>query len=73
VFEGPQLAPGPSTAQAFAESRHCSLLSVVERGYFHPTEDETKRLRASLDDLIRAKAVIQQAAASIGWRLEGAG
>jgi hypothetical protein len=42
-------------------------------GYAQPTEDELQRLHESLEHMIRAKAAIRQAAASVGWPLGGAG
>ena len=50
-----------------------SRLSSIERGYIQPTEEEMRRLHASLEQLISAKAVIQQAAASVGWPVGGVG
>jgi transcriptional regulator with XRE-family HTH domain len=50
-----------------------SRLSNIERGYIQPTEEEMNRLDASLEQLISAKAVIQQAAASVGWPTAGVG
>jgi len=48
-----------------------SRLSLIERGYVPPTQEELQRLTATLDQLIRDKAVIQRAAASVGWPLGG--
>jgi predicted transcriptional regulator len=44
-----------------------SRLSGIEHGYIQPTEKEMQRLNESLEQLIRDKAVIQRAAASVGW------
>jgi transcriptional regulator with XRE-family HTH domain len=44
-----------------------SRLSGIERGYVQPTEDELQRLSQALEQLIHAKAIIQKAAASVGW------
>jgi transcriptional regulator with XRE-family HTH domain len=46
-----------------------SRLSGIERGYIQPTQEELQRLHASLEQLICDKAVIQRAAASVGWPL----
>jgi len=48
-----------------------SRLSMIERGYIQPTQEELQRLRESLDQLVRDKAVIKRAAASVGWPLGG--
>ena len=42
-------------------------LSNIERGYVKPTTQELERLHAALDELIRTKAVIEKAAAALGW------
>ena len=57
----------PATLLATKAKVNRSRLSGIERGYVEPTQEELQRLHASLEDLIRAKAVIQQAAASVGW------
>jgi transcriptional regulator with XRE-family HTH domain len=44
-----------------------SRLSLIERGYTTPAPEEAARLSAVLDELIRAKSVIDQVAASVGW------
>lgn len=44
-----------------------SRLSLIERGYVHPLEEELARVEAALDELIRAKSVMEQVAASMGW------
>jgi|HubBroStandDraft_1064217.scaffolds.fasta_scaffold893835_1 transcriptional regulator with XRE-family HTH domain len=46
-----------------------SQLSNIERSYITPSHEEVARIDAALDDLIRAKAVIQHAARSAGWPL----
>lgn len=48
-----------------------SRLSGIERGYVQPTEDELQRLSQALEQLIHAKSVINEAAASVGWPLTG--
>ena len=50
-----------------------SRLSAIERGYVPPKPEELQRLRDSLDQLVRDKAIIQQAAASVGWPTTGVG
>jgi len=44
-----------------------SRLSDIERGFVPPSPDELARLAVALDELIQAKAVIDQVAASLGW------
>jgi transcriptional regulator with XRE-family HTH domain len=44
-----------------------SRLSLIERGYVCPAPEELIHLSAALDELIRAKSVIDQVAASMGW------
>jgi transcriptional regulator with XRE-family HTH domain len=44
-----------------------SRLSDIERGYVTATPEELARLDAVLDDLIRAKSVLRQTAAALGW------
>jgi hypothetical protein len=63
----------PATFLAAKAGINRSRLSNIEREYIQPTEEEMKRLDASLDRLINAKAVIQQAAASVGWPTTGVG
>jgi transcriptional regulator with XRE-family HTH domain len=46
-----------------------SRLSDIERGYVTPSPDELARMDAALDDLIRAKCVLQKTAAALGWPL----
>jgi transcriptional regulator with XRE-family HTH domain len=48
-----------------------SRLSLIERGYVNPVPEELARINSALDQLIRAKAVIEQVAASIGWPIPG--
>lgn len=45
--------------------------SQIERGYVEPTREELQRLTDALEQLIRAKAIVQDAAASVGWPLGG--
>ena len=63
----------PATLLAAKAGVNRSRLSNLERGYAQPTQEELERLHASLEDLVRAKAVIQQAAASVGWPTAGVG
>ena len=51
----------------FARSR----LTAIERGYFTPPLEELARIETVLDDLIRAKSVIDQVAVSEGWPIPG--
>lgn len=44
-----------------------SRLSDIERGYVTPQPDELARIDAALDELIRAKSVLQKTAAALGW------
>jgi hypothetical protein len=53
------------TKLAFARSK----LTAIERGYTFATPDELARIDAVLDDLIRAKGVLRQTAAALGWPL----
>jgi transcriptional regulator with XRE-family HTH domain len=53
---------------AKARVNRCRL-SNIERGYVQPTEEELQRLTVALEDLIRAKSVVDRVAASVGWPL----
>jgi transcriptional regulator with XRE-family HTH domain len=44
-----------------------SRYSAIENGHIQPSPDELERLASSLDRLIQAKSVIEQAAASVNW------
>jgi transcriptional regulator with XRE-family HTH domain len=44
-----------------------SHLSAIERGYCIPTHEELIRIDALLEELIRAKTLIDRMAASLGW------
>jgi hypothetical protein len=44
-----------------------SRLSHIERDYMTVTPEELQRIDAALDDLIRAKAAIQETAIAAGW------
>ena len=44
-----------------------SRLSGIENCYLTATQEELIRIDAVLDDLIRAKAVLKQTAAALGW------
>jgi predicted transcriptional regulator len=63
----------PATLLATKARVNRSRLSSIERGYIQPTEEELQRLHASLEHLIHAKAVIREAAASVGWPLGAVG
>jgi hypothetical protein len=63
----------PATLLALRANMNRCRLSSIERGYIQPTEEEMKRLHASLEQLIEAKAVIQRAATSVGWPTRGVG
>jgi hypothetical protein len=63
----------PATLLAIKANVNRSRLSGIELGYFQPTEDELQRLNAALQHLLRAKSIIQQAAASVGWPTAGVG
>ena len=63
----------PATLLAAKAGVNRSRLSGIERGYVQPTQEELQRLHESLEQLIRDKAVIQRAAASVGWPIAGVG
>ena len=44
-----------------------SRLSLIESGYVIPAPEELERVNVALEQLIRAKALIDQVAASVGW------
>jgi transcriptional regulator with XRE-family HTH domain len=44
-----------------------SRLSDIERGYVNSTEEELVRVNVALEELIRAKSVLSQTAAALGW------
>jgi hypothetical protein len=44
-----------------------SRLSLIERGYVTLVPQELARINTALDELIQAKAVIDNVAASVGW------
>jgi predicted transcriptional regulator len=46
-----------------------SRLSNIERGYIQTTEEELQQLNTVLEDLIKAKSVVDRVAASVGWPL----
>jgi transcriptional regulator with XRE-family HTH domain len=48
-----------------------SRLSDIERGYVTATTEELARIDAALEDLIRAKSVLRQTAAALGFPLSG--
>jgi transcriptional regulator with XRE-family HTH domain len=59
----------PATLLAAKARVNRCRLSNIERGYVQPTEDELQRLRTALEDLIKAKSVLDSVAASVGWPL----
>lgn len=59
----------PATVLAAKARVNRARLSGIERGYVQPSQEELQRLHESLEQLIRDKAVIQRAAASVGWPL----
>ncbi len=44
-----------------------SRLSLIERGYVKPADPERERIECALEELVRAKSVIDRVAASVGW------
>jgi len=48
-----------------------SRLSDIERGYVTAAPDDLARIQAALDDLIRAKKIVQATAAAVGWPVGG--
>jgi transcriptional regulator with XRE-family HTH domain len=44
-----------------------SRLSDIEREYATASADQLARLDVALDELIRAKSVLQQTAVALGW------
>jgi transcriptional regulator with XRE-family HTH domain len=67
-FRSRRLAAGiPAIAVAARAKKNRSWLSGVECGHFQPTAEELELLRVTLEQLIRAKTVIQQAAIAAGW------
>ena len=63
----------PATLLATKARVNRSRLSNLECGHIQPTAEELQRLHTSLEQLIQAKAIIQQAAASVGWPLGAVG
>ena len=61
----------PASLLAAKAKVNRTRLSQIERGYIELTEDEQERLSQALERLIHAKAVIQRAAASVGWPMGG--
>jgi len=57
----------PATLLAAKARINRSRLSNLERGYVQPTDEELQRLARALEELIRAKMVIQKAAVAVGW------
>ncbi len=46
-----------------------SRLSLIESGYVVPAPEELAHIDLALDQLIHAKALIEQVAVSVGWPL----
>jgi hypothetical protein len=66
--EPAQFAPEISATVLAANVKiNRSRLSNIERGYIQPTDEELQRLKTALDDLIKAKSVVDRVAASVGW------
>jgi hypothetical protein len=57
--------PGHILCKKLGKAR--SRLSDIEREYVRATPEELAQIDAALDDLIRAKGVLQQTAAALGW------
>jgi transcriptional regulator with XRE-family HTH domain len=57
----------PATLLALRAKINRSRLSGIERGYVQPTPDEIQRLSAALEQLMKAKSLVDQVAASVGW------
>lgn len=57
----------PATLLAAKAKVNRSRLSNIERGYCQPSEDESQRLEVALEDLIKAKSVIDDVTAAVGW------
>ena len=62
----------PATLLALKAKVNRARLSGIERGYVQATEDELHRLRTALEELIKAKSVIDSVAESVGWPVGGA-
>jgi len=61
----------PASLLAAKAKVNRTRLSQMERGYVQPTENELRRLSQALAQLIHARAVVQSAAASVGWPMGG--
>lgn len=59
----------PATLLAARAGLNRSRLSHLERGYAKATLEELELSETALDQLIQAKASIQQTAAEVGWPL----
>ena len=57
--------PGNILCKKFGMAR--SRLSDIERGFANLAPEELTRLDATLDELIRAKSVLEQTAVALGW------
>jgi hypothetical protein len=44
-----------------------SRLSLIERGFLNPPQEELARIENGLDQLIQTKSAIASVAASLGW------
>jgi predicted transcriptional regulator len=62
----------PATLLAAKAKVNRCRLSNIERGYVQPTAQEFERLQTALEELIKAKATVDKAAASVGWPIGGA-
>jgi hypothetical protein len=67
-FRSKRLAAGiPAIAVAARAKKNRSWLSGIECGHFQATTEEMELLRVTLEELIKAKAAIQEAAIAVGW------
>ncbi len=57
----------PATVLALTAKINRSRLSNIERGYVQPTDQELSQLTAALEDLVKAKTLIDRVTASVGW------
>jgi hypothetical protein len=57
----------PAIAVATKANRNRSWLSLIECGHIQPTPEEMETLASVLQQLITAKAAVQEAAVAVGW------
>jgi predicted transcriptional regulator len=57
----------PATLLALKANVNRSRLSGIERGYVKPRAEELQRLQTALEELIKAKSIVDSVAASVGW------